>query len=195
MQVNSIAPAFGTWAGGTEVTIDGTGFTPQTVVTIGYQPAKIVSVTPERIVARTPPASNFGKAEVKMALPAPSSFSMKLPPFTYIVPPATMRAVAGTPQMAAINTAFVTPLQVRLVDARALLSGISVTFAAPAAGASGTFAGKSTVVTDTNGVATAPFIANGITGSYAVTATAGPLTATFNLTNVAAPPKRRAGGR
>jgi hypothetical protein len=198
MQVNSIFPTFGTQDGGTEVIIEGSGFSPQTAVMIGWQAAKMVSVTPERIVAVTPYAYSPGKAEVKITLPRPSFFSMTLvQPFTYVATPATMRAAAGTPQTAAINTEFAQPLLVHLIDAsQKPLSGVSVTFAAPAAGASGDFAGNSTVITNVNGVAVAPpFTANGTAGTYAVTATAGPLRTTFVLTNVTSPPKRRAGGR
>jgi hypothetical protein len=66
------------------------------------------------------------------------------------------------------------------------LSGVSVTFAAPGTGASGTFGGSATVTTNGSGVATAPtFTANSTTGSYTVTATATGVStpANFNLTN------------
>jgi beta-lactamase superfamily II metal-dependent hydrolase len=100
---------------------------------------------------------------------------------------AAITANAGTPQSAAINTAFATALQAKVTDAgNNPLSGVSVTFSAPASGASGSFSGSTTVVTDASGLATAPsFTANGTAGSYSVTATAGALTATFSLTNTA----------
>jgi hypothetical protein len=64
---------------------------------------------------------------------------------------------------------------------------VSVTFAAPTSGASGTFAGGiNTAVTGVDGKATsAAFTANGTTGAYTVTATAtGVATpANFSLTN------------
>ncbi|HWS71259.1 MAG TPA: hypothetical protein VN605_04065, partial [Thermoanaerobaculia bacterium] len=101
--------------------------------------------------------------------------------------PATITANAGTPQSAAINTAFTTALVARVVDAgNNPLAGVSVTFAAPASGASGSFAASATVLTDAAGLATAPaFTANGTAGSYNVTATAGALSANFALTNTA----------
>ena len=58
-----------------------------------------------------------------------------------------------------------------------------VTFTAPARQQAGSLA-TVTVTTDNSGVATAPgFAANSIAGSYVVTASAGALTAQFNLTN------------
>src|SRR5947199_147208 len=66
---------------------------------------------------------------------------------------------ATTPQSAKISAAFGTVLSVTVKDAgNNPVSGISVTFAAPATGASGTFAnGTTTTIATTNasGVATA----------------------------------------
>jgi hypothetical protein len=84
------------------------------------------------------------------------------------------------------------PLQVSVVDAfqNGIGPGVSVTFAAPGSGASGTFPGGNatvTVATDANSQATAPaFTANGTAGSYEVTASvAGVSTpAVFDLLNV-----------
>jgi hypothetical protein len=95
----------------------------------------------------------------------------------------------GTPQSARVGTTFGVPLQVTVRDnADALLSGVQVTFTAPATGASGTFTGGSrtaTVVTNAQGVAIAPpLTANTTEGTYQVTAFvegAGP--ANFALTN------------
>lgn len=96
-------------------------------------------------------------------------------------------AFDGTPQSARVNTAFVWPLTVQLRDvAGAPQVGETVTFTAPASGASVTLA-SSTVLTDANGQAVVPATANGTTGSYTVTASAGAYTASFTLTNVAAP--------
>ncbi len=64
--------------------------------------------------------------------------------------------------------------------------GTNVTFTAPSSGASGVFTNGTNTITATtvNGYVSVPFTANGITGSYTVTATIanGP-TFTFNLTN------------
>ena len=96
-------------------------------------------------------------------------------------------AFDGTPQSTRVNTAFTWPLTVQLRGAAgAPQVGETVTFTAPASGASATLAGG-TAVTDANGQAVVPATANGTTGSYTVTASAGAYTASFTLTNSAAP--------
>jgi len=99
---------------------------------------------------------------------------------------------AGTPQSALVNTAFATNLQATVTESGTTLSGLSVTFTAPASGASGTFAGGGTTVsvnTNGSGVATATtFTANAIAGPYNVVASlsGGTPSANFALTNIKA---------
>ena len=101
----------------------------------------------------------------------------------------SISATAGTPQSATVNAAFGTALQATVKDAGGnAVSGATVTFTAPASGASAKFGTSATasVVTNASGVATAPTLtANGTAGSYTVTASvAGVATpASFNLTN------------
>jgi len=104
-------------------------------------------------------------------------------------PAVSMTATAGTPQMVAVTT-VATALQATVMDSFGNgVPGVQVTFAAPTSGATGTFAGSTTVTTNSKGVATAPtFTANSTFGAYQVTATAGSLSAVFNLTNVVGPP-------
>ena len=100
--------------------------------------------------------------------------------------PTTFSISAGNDQSAALGTAFATALKVRLLDENDdPVAGASVTFTAPASGASGTFASSSTVTTDADGYATAPtFTANTTPGSYNVTASSDKVTdLTFSLTN------------
>lgn len=52
--VTSLSPAFGSAAGGTEVTINGAGFQPGLIVRFGSIAATVISSTATRIVARTP---------------------------------------------------------------------------------------------------------------------------------------------
>jgi hypothetical protein len=100
-------------------------------------------------------------------------------------------ATSGTPQSTTISTAFAAPLVATVTTGGLPTSGVTVTFSAPASGASGTFAGgslTSTATTNASGVAISPvFTANGTGGTYTVTATApgasGP--ASFSLTNTA----------
>jgi hypothetical protein len=101
----------------------------------------------------------------------------------------SLSATAGAQQSTLRNTTFPTALQATLTDAaNNPLSGLTITFTAPANGASGSFGGlaTATAVTDSHGVATAPpLMANSQAGSYAVTATGpGVITvAKFSLTN------------
>ncbi|HXM51391.1 MAG TPA: hypothetical protein VN956_26345, partial [Pyrinomonadaceae bacterium] len=103
----------------------------------------------------------------------------------------TITATAGTAQSATVNTAFAAQLQATVKDSLSNpVSGVTVTFAAPGSGASGTFAGgANTATTNAQGVATAAiFTANSVAGGpYNVTATvAGVATpANFSLTNLA----------
>ncbi len=108
--------------------------------------------------------------------------------------PASITATAGTSQSANVNAAFAVQLQATVNDSlNNPVSGVVVTFTAPASGASGTFAGGvNTATTNASGVATAPiFTANGTAGGpYTVTASvAGVATpANFSLTNLAGAP-------
>ncbi len=107
--------------------------------------------------------------------------------------PATIAASAGTPQTTTVNTAFAAQLAATLTDQYGNpIAGTTVTFTAPASGASGTFAGGlNTATTNASGLATAAvFSANTTAGAYAVTATAGSVTTSpgFALTNLAGAP-------
>lgn len=94
--------------------------------------------------------------------------------------PKYLNVTGGDEQKSAIGTAFAVPMQVYVTDLyRNPLSGVPVTFTAPAGGATGTFpGGVSTVTVDTvNGYATAPaFTANFVQGAYYVTASVSGLT-------------------
>jgi YVTN family beta-propeller protein len=103
---------------------------------------------------------------------------------------ANILPTAGTPQTANIFGAYQTGLRATVTDsADNPVSGVIVTFTAPAVGATGIFAGSgvlASVTTDSSGVASAPpFTANGTVGSYTVSATVNGLStaANFLLTN------------
>ncbi len=110
--------------------------------------------------------------------------------------PNAIALVGGTPQTATLNSAFSTGLQVALTntDGCAVTSGaagVAVTFTAPSSGASGVFSasGTSTVTVgaDSAGAVSAPtFTANGIAGSYTVTASSQYGSVSFALTNTGA---------
>jgi hypothetical protein len=109
--------------------------------------------------------------------------------------PAGITATAGTLQTASVNTAFATALQATVKDGgNNPLSGVTVTFTAPASGVGAAFSGLTTATATTNasGIATAPTLtANAQLGTYAVTASVAGLSspATFNLTNSTPPIK------
>jgi hypothetical protein len=105
--------------------------------------------------------------------------------------PASIVPDSGDNQSAILGATFASPLEVTVLNANGHpVQGVSVTFTAPAGDASGTFTGGGncvTVVTDANGLATAPaFTANDTAGSDVVTAQAvGTATiAEFHLSNV-----------
>jgi adhesin/invasin len=104
--------------------------------------------------------------------------------------------LSGDSQMAAIGTAYASPLKASVLDSLGNpIPGASVTFTAPSSGPTVSFGGSATVTTDSNGVATSPRLtANSQTGAFQVmAATSGaPLPAAFNLTNVAGTANRLA---
>lgn len=96
----------------------------------------------------------------------------------------------GTSQTTPLGTDFGVPLAVTVTDADGNpLAGVPVTFSAPKTGATGVFAGSNTtaeVVTDAEGIATAPPFSAGLkVGGYIVAATvpSSTLEATFALSN------------
>jgi len=97
----------------------------------------------------------------------------------------------GTTQNTIVGTAFGTLLQATVTDAFGnAVPNTPVLFSVPATGASGWFDANSLVLTDAQGIATAPSLtANHVRGSFLVTATATGVNTpvTFALTNTAAP--------
>ncbi len=114
--------------------------------------------------------------------------------------PGSVSATAGASQTTTVNTAFATALRATVRDSSSnALSGITVTFTAPASGASARFGSSTTAtaVTDSSGVATASTLtANATVGSYAVAASVNGVagTAAFNLTNISGAPPPSTGG-
>ncbi len=103
------------------------------------------------------------------------------------LPATNLGSAGGTPQGAAVNTAFSDALSVSVVDAEGNpLEGVTVTFVVPGTGAS-TALSQTTVVTDVGGHASVTGVANGTAGSYQVVASVDGVgeTAVFDLTNTA----------
>jgi Bacterial Ig-like domain (group 3)/FG-GAP-like repeat/Beta-propeller repeat/Divergent InlB B-repeat domain len=107
-------------------------------------------------------------------------------------PPASVGPASQSSGLsAAVGTAFGSPLQALVQDAEGNpVPNVTVTFAAPASGASATFPGggsSATGVTNASGIATSPVpAANGTAGGYLVSASVGALVApdAFSLTNL-----------
>jgi hypothetical protein len=108
--------------------------------------------------------------------------------------PPTITATGGTPQAATVGSAFKVLLVATVVDGDSNpVSGVSVTFTAPTAGASGTFANGMSLERDTTNASGAAssssFTANPVAGGpYTVKATASGVAkaANFTLTNTVA---------
>ena len=82
--VASIAPASGSTAGGTSVTITGTGFTGATGVTIGGAAATSVNVASDTSITCNTPAGGVGTASVVVTTPGGANAANTL--YTYVVP-------------------------------------------------------------------------------------------------------------
>jgi PKD domain/Chlamydia polymorphic membrane protein (Chlamydia_PMP) repeat len=141
-------------------------------------------LTPTRLPLPGSPALDAGQATEatdQRGVPRPATGAdigaVEARTFTLVRLPATTSTRVGT--------AFA-PLRVRFLEGDIGIAGVVVTFAAPPVGASGTFAGLSTVITDADGVATAPtFTANSIPGAFTVRASiAGGVFLDFPLTNL-----------
>ena len=145
----------------------------------------VANVSPAGVVAGTGP----GRATITAALgglQGPASVTVS--PGT----PASASINAGNNQAAVLGQTFATPLAVQVVDAADdPLSGIPVTFTAPASGsgAAATFPGgatSATVPTDGTGIATAPtLLAAGTYGAFTVIASVAGLSSPprFTLTD------------
>ncbi|MGB0133387.1 MBG domain-containing protein [Dokdonella sp.] len=99
--------------------------------------------------------------------------------------PTAVVAYAGGGQSALVNAAFANTLEARVVDALGgAVMGESISFAAPVAGASAAL-GTASGTTNYNGVFASGVTANGLAGSYLVSAASGTLSpgASFSLTN------------
>src|SRR5208337_3995318 len=108
----------------------------------------------------------------------------------------SITATSGTPQNATVGPAFLVPLAATVMSKGSPVSGVAVTFTAPATKASGTFKTSGTAtetdMTNANGVATSSVFTADATlgGPYTVTASAprALVPASFSLTNTATGP-------
>jgi adhesin/invasin len=128
-------------------------------------------------------AGSFTVSATVNGVAAPAVFNL----ISVAGPAAALVPSAGNSQSVVVRKAYPTALAVQLVDRfgnPVHQSGVTVTFAVVASGKAGrSFADKTTVTTNAQGIATAPTLtANTHAGSFTVTARASSLTAaTFNL--------------
>jgi uncharacterized protein (TIGR03437 family) len=81
--VSAVNPTSGTTAGGTPVTVTGTGFTPDSEVTFGgYQANSVTYVSPTQLSAVSP-AHAAGAADVRVSTAAGRSDRSSGDRFTY----------------------------------------------------------------------------------------------------------------
>jgi hypothetical protein len=92
--VTSIAPIAGPLAGGTSVTISGTGFTGTTAVTFGATPATGVTVNSATSITATSPAGT-GTVDVRVTAPGGTSLTSPADQFSYVAAP-TVTSISPT---------------------------------------------------------------------------------------------------
>jgi len=184
--VTALSPANGPIAGGTVVTITGANFTGATAVKFGATPATTFTVNLPTQITATAPAGSSGTVDVTVTTPSGTSPTGPADKFSYFGPPASIVVASGTPQSTAVGTAFAAPLVVTVLDASSNpVPGATVTFTAPASGASASL--SSPAVTNASGQTQVTATANNTSGAYSVSASvSGVVTpATFSLTNTA----------
>jgi len=156
--VTEVTPASGTTAGGTSVTIKGTGFLKGATVTIGSAATSVVVVSETEITAKTA-AHAAGKAAVVVAESGLSSGSSV--EYTYVAPPTISKIEpssgphTGGREIVLTGTGFTEGAKVKVGSAEAtevtVVSETEITARTPA----GT-AGKAEVtVTDSKGTSNA----------------------------------------
>ena len=196
-----------TWAG-TDVSsvVTGNGtytFVLTTTSTLAKKFAsREVAATPPRLILNagsgsaspTPPASASTSPSTTISptlglSPTPSTTTSSVSPSPTVTASGGTGALSptgGSGQSAMVGRAFASPLSVKVTGAG---SGVSVTFTAPASGATGSFAGggvTASATTDSSGVATSPVLTAGsASGTYQVIATSSSPagSAAFSLTN------------
>jgi hypothetical protein len=82
--VTGITPSTGSAAGGTSVTITGTGFTGATAVTFGSTPATDVAVVSDNSITATAPAGTAGTVDVTVTAPGGTSAISTADKYIYV---------------------------------------------------------------------------------------------------------------
>lgn len=106
MQITAISPTFGSALGGTDVTIDGTGFNDPVVVDIGGQRASVIKVTGTQILARTTPIASPCTATTGPVVVTNidnGDFDTSRTAFNYIAVPPVITSVTPSSQLVGSN--------------------------------------------------------------------------------------------
>jgi hypothetical protein len=152
--VTSISPGSGPMAGGTSVTIAGTGFVTGATVTVGGTAATNVTVVSAASITATTPSGAAGAKSVVVTNPDSQSSNSNIT-FTYTAPPPSVTSIspgsgptAGGTGVTITGTAFVTGATVTIGGTAAtnvtVVSATSITATTP----SGAAGAKSVVVTN-----------------------------------------------
>ena len=177
--VTSLTPTSGTTAGGTAVTITGTGFTGATGVTFGGVAATNVSVVSSTSITATTPAGSAGTASVVVTTPAGSNAANTL--FTYITPLSTDANLSGlTLSSGALTPAFASGTIAYTQSVANAVSSITVTPTVNQANATVTVNGTAVASGSASGSINLNVGANTIT--TVVTAQDGTTTQTYTTT-------------
>ncbi|NEI69225.1 autotransporter domain-containing protein [Rhizobium lusitanum] len=180
--VTALSPATGPTAGGTSVTLTGTGFTGATAVHFGATNAPGFSVNSDSSITVSSPSGSAGTVNVTVTNPGGTSTTGAANQFTYVSPVTATTAIASKAATQARAVSAFTPVTgsggtapLTYSISPALPAGLSVS------GSSGTISGTPSVtlapsnftvtVTDTNGLTASAGFALAV--NSAVTATQG----------------------
>jgi len=143
--VTGISPNTGTTAGGTPVTITGTGFLSGATLTIGAAATNVTVVNNTTITALTTPANAPGLVDVVVTNSDTQSGTLT-GGFTYQNPPPTITSISPNSGTSAGGTPVT-------ISGSGFLSGAMVTFGGNAAGSVSVLDGNTITLTTPSGVA------------------------------------------
>jgi PKD repeat protein len=140
--VTSVSPAAGPMAGGSWVTLTGTGFTGATAVRFGTTAGTGLSVNSDTSITVTAPAHTSGTVYVTVTTPGGTSATPQVSRFTYAVPPGVTSVspaggpMAGGTRVTLTGTGFTGATAVRFGTAAgtglSVNSATNITVTAPA---------------------------------------------------------------
>jgi hypothetical protein len=169
--ITSVTPSSGPAAGGTSVTLAGSGFSDATAVSFGSTPASSFTVNSDGSITAVDPAGS-GTVDVKVVTAVGTSATSTADQFTYVVPPVSVSSVIVNG-----NNAALAGVQRSMVDSIVYTFNQAVTLAATNAFAIGVHSGQTgtaptlawaAISPDTGGASTqwvVTFSGAGVTGN------------------------------